>query len=93
MPVTTPSLEAIRLYRDILRTCRAFTWTNEAGERWGVVLAKSARKEFEMNKFLSSPEQVARSLLVGRSALDQTQERVAKKRQDILAENASSIRK
>lgn len=26
--------EAIRLYRDIVRTCRRFTWVNEKGEPW-----------------------------------------------------------
>ena len=30
-----PNPEAIKLYRDILRTCRAFVWRNEQGEVWG----------------------------------------------------------
>ena len=30
-----PNPEAIKLYRDILRTCRAFVWRNESGEVWG----------------------------------------------------------
>lgn len=27
-------VEALRLYRDIVRTCRRFTWANEKGESW-----------------------------------------------------------
>jgi hypothetical protein len=29
--------EALRLYREILRTTRQFQWTNEAGEKWCVL--------------------------------------------------------
>jgi hypothetical protein len=39
--------EALTLYRDILRTSRAFTWKTDKGEVWGKVLAASARVEFE----------------------------------------------
>jgi hypothetical protein len=39
--------EAIRLYRDIIRATRFYTWTNEKGEPWRQVLRVNARKEFE----------------------------------------------
>ena len=30
-----PNPEALKLYRDIWRTSRAFVWKNEQGEVWG----------------------------------------------------------
>lgn len=37
----------LQLYRDILRACRRFHWTDHNGEMWGRVLARNARYEFE----------------------------------------------
>ena len=42
-----PNIEALRLYRDILRRSRSFYWPNDKGEPWNKVLQESARKEFE----------------------------------------------
>ena len=39
--------ESLRLYRDILRASRHFTWPNEKGELWRDVLRRESRKEFE----------------------------------------------
>ena len=65
--------EAIILYREILRTARAFYWPNEDGEQWSQVLAKSARKEFEDARYERDPLIIARLLVVGRDAMMQAQ--------------------
>lgn len=79
-PGKGPNVEAIRLYRDILRECRHYNWRDERGQRWGDVLARSARNEFEQARFERDPELIARMLVVGRDALMRTQEKFAEKR-------------
>ena len=71
------NLESISLYREILRTSRSFTWTNEAGDSWGNVLASNARKEFEQARYESDPLVVARLQFVGRDCLNQTKDKLA----------------
>lgn len=68
--------EALRLYRDILRACRLFDNPSPTGERWGDVLARSARQEFEAARNERDPELIARLLVVGNDALMQVQEKV-----------------
>ena len=69
--------EGIRLYRDILRATRMFTWRNQAGELWSDVLKKNARMEFDQARFERDQLIVARMLVVGRDALNQTTEKFA----------------
>jgi hypothetical protein len=40
--LTTSRREALALYRDILRTTRLFTWTNEQGVPWYALIVKFA---------------------------------------------------
>eukprot|EP00742_Colponemidia_sp_Colp-10_P012631 GILJ01014214.1.p1 GENE.GILJ01014214.1~~GILJ01014214.1.p1 ORF type:complete len:103 (-),score=9.42 GILJ01014214.1:181-489(-) len=72
-----PNVEALRLYRDILRACRKFTWANEQGEPWGEVIKKSTRAEFEAARNETDPVLIARSLVVGRDCLMQLEEKMA----------------
>lgn len=74
--MTRVNIEAIRLYRDILRTSRMFTWNNEKNELWSKVLKQNARKEFEQARYESDPMVVTRLLVVGRDALNQTNEKL-----------------
>lgn len=67
--------ESLRLYRDILRASRMFTWRNPAGELWSDVLKSNARKEFEQARFERDPLVVSRLLVVGRDCLNQTTEK------------------
>ena len=67
--------ESLKLYRDILRASKMFTWRNPQGELWSEVLHKNARFEFEQARFESDPLVVARMLVVGRDALNQTTDR------------------
>ena len=68
-----PNLEALRLYRDILRTAKSFYWPNDDGVPWRTVLCESARKEFEEARQERDPLIVARLLVVGRQCVLDTQ--------------------
>ena len=78
-----PNLEALRLYRDVLRLARLFTWRNERHELLRDVLMGNARKEFEQARYERDPLIVARLLFVGRDCLNQTRERLAGKYQKV----------
>mmetsp|Transcript_5427 Transcript_5427/g.16199 ORF Transcript_5427/g.16199 Transcript_5427/m.16199 type:complete len:92 (+) Transcript_5427:94-369(+) len=83
MRVQSPSSEALRLYRDILRACRAFTWRNESGQVWGKVLAESARREFESARTVSDPMAATKMIIVGRHAFIKAQEKMAVKQSSV----------
>jgi hypothetical protein len=67
--------ESLKLYRDILRATRLFTWNNEQGISWGLILRQNARKEFEIGRLERDPTQVTRMLFLGRDCLNQTMEK------------------
>ncbi|GAB5037808.1 Hypothetical protein NocV09_10900070 [Nannochloropsis oceanica] len=73
LPPQGPNREALRLYREILRTARRFYWPNDHGESWRDVLRREARKEFEQAREERDPLIVARLLVVGRDCVMQTQ--------------------
>ena len=74
------NFESLRLYRDILRASRHFTWPNEKGELWRDVLRRESRKEFEAASVESDPLIVARLLVVGRDCLNKTQKSLLRQR-------------
>ena len=82
-PPVVVNREAIRLYRDILRVSRLFTWNNEKGEPWKGIVQSNARKEFEQAKHEKDPLIVARLLFVGRDCLNQTAEKLTEKARSI----------
>ena len=65
--------EALSLYREILRTCKAFHWCDERGEPWNRRLRAEARREFEAARFERDPLIVARLLVTGRDCVQQIQ--------------------
>lgn len=71
-----PNVESLRLYRDILRATRSFTWCNEKGEPWRDILRNQARNEFEQARHESDPVLIARMLFVGRDCLVKTMHRL-----------------
>ncbi|TFJ80387.1 hypothetical protein NSK_008294 [Nannochloropsis salina CCMP1776] len=73
LPTIGPNREALRLYREILRTARRFYWPNDEGEPWREVLRREARKEFEQARAEKDPLIIARLLVVGRDCVMQTQ--------------------
>lgn len=83
--MTAYRTESLKLYRDILRATRLFTWNNEQGIPWAEILRKNARKEFEAARFERDPLLITRMLFVGRDCLNQTMEKfsaTAQKMQD-----------
>ena len=67
--------EALSLYRQILRSCRAFYWENEQGQPWSRVLRESARKEFEQCRHEQDPLEIARMIVVGHNCVAETEKR------------------
>lgn len=67
--------ESLKLYRDILRATRMFTWANPKGELWSDVLRQNARKEFEQARYEQDRLVITRLLVVGRDCLNQTSEK------------------
>jgi len=65
----------LSLYREILRTCKAFHWVDESGEPWNVRLRREARKEFEESRQEPDPLIIARMLVTGRDCVQQVQNR------------------
>ena len=78
-----PNTESLRLYRDVLRLSRLFTWSNEKGEPWRNIVRNNARKEFEEARYERDPIIVARLLFVGRDCLKQTSEKLRDKVQAV----------
>lgn len=74
-----PNIQSLRLYRDILRVARHFTWRNEKGELWRDIVVSNARKEFEQARHEKDPAIIARLLFVGRDCLNQTAEKFSSK--------------
>lgn len=90
--ITTRS-EALGLYRAVLRASLLFVWRDENGAVWRDRIRESARAEFEVNRLVRDPETVARLLLQGRDALDQSLERFLAKRDQIIREEEDAARR
>ena len=63
--------EALSLYRDILRTAKAFHWCDEKGVPWHTKLRTEARREFEASKEEKDPLIIARMLVTGRECVQE----------------------
>eukprot|EP01031_Cornospumella_fuschlensis_P030873 gene30873-37309_t len=81
MSITTQRREVLKLYRDIVRATRLFSWPNDKGELWSEILRKNARQEFEQARSEKDPTLIVRMLVVGRDCLNQTVESLVKKSQ------------
>ena len=71
----TSRREALSLYREILRTCKAFHWCDDSGQPWNQRLRNEARKEFEASKEETDPLIIARMLVTGRDCVQQIQQK------------------
>jgi Complex 1 protein (LYR family) len=70
--------EALSLYREILRTAKAFHWVDDStGLHWNHRLKSEARKEFEASKDETDPLIIARMLVTGRDCVQQIQNKFA----------------
>ncbi|KAJ7298619.1 hypothetical protein O6H91_02G068400 [Diphasiastrum complanatum] len=88
--LTTTRREVFSLYRDVLRACRLFLWTNEKGVPWREVLRVSAREEFENTRHEKDPEVIARLLVVGRDSLEAAIDKMIEKQQQMLKTGPTS---
>ncbi|RZL05483.1 MAG: LYR motif-containing protein [Pedobacter sp.] len=79
MSIISHRQEVIKLYRDIVRATRLFSWPNEQGVLWSEILRRNARQEFEEARFEKDPTLIIRMLVVGRDCLNQTVESLIKK--------------
>mmetsp|Transcript_35286 Transcript_35286/g.71299 ORF Transcript_35286/g.71299 Transcript_35286/m.71299 type:complete len:200 (-) Transcript_35286:54-653(-) len=77
-------LEALRLYREIIRTAKHFTWPDKDGIPFSEKLIKSARNEFEQARYEKDPELIARLLIGGREAMEKVTDRMAAKAHKIV---------
>ncbi len=71
-----PNKEALRLYREILRFSKTFNWHTADGNRWSEMIAKSARKEFELAREEQDPVLIMKMILTSRESLQKTKEKV-----------------
>jgi len=69
----------IRLYRDIIRCSKRFTWMNEKGMPWNMILKESARKEFEMNRHIKDPKQITSLIVNARESIHQLEYKLQQK--------------
>ncbi|BAM80799.1 hypothetical protein, conserved [Cyanidioschyzon merolae strain 10D] len=75
--------EALSLYRESLRTCKAFTWQHPSGKAWREILAETLRKEFEAGRLETQPDRILELLVNGREALRKTQELLVQKQREL----------
>ncbi len=69
--------EALKLYREVLRICRLFTWNDTTtGLPFSALIKTSAREELESSKQEKDPEILARALVNARFAVDDLIEKV-----------------
>ena len=71
--------ESLKLYRDILRATRLFTWNDTNGQPWSHIIRVNTRKEFEQARGERDPEMIVRLQLVGRQSLNNTMEKLLAK--------------
>ncbi|CDW72300.1 UNKNOWN [Stylonychia lemnae] len=87
---STPSLakrnqEVLKLYREVLKMTQRFTWANEDGTQWKIILQKTARQEFEQLRNETDSVKVGKFMITWREAnmrihekINETQMKIAK---------------
>eukprot|EP00658_Telonema_sp_P-2_P007154 TRINITY_DN12665_c0_g1_i1.p1 TRINITY_DN12665_c0_g1~~TRINITY_DN12665_c0_g1_i1.p1 ORF type:complete len:120 (-),score=26.82 TRINITY_DN12665_c0_g1_i1:415-774(-) len=65
--------DALRLYRECLRSIRSFQWNDKDGVLWADKLRTSVRSEFEEARLETDPELIRRMLVSGQDCLAQVQ--------------------
>lgn len=78
-----PKRESLLLYRESVKISKKFFWRNNNGREWSEILLKSARKEFEENRYLEDTAEVGRRLVLGRQALLELDDKILKIKHDM----------
>ncbi|EFC50663.1 predicted protein [Naegleria gruberi] len=68
-------METLKLYKEVLKFSKLFTWQDESGVMWGDMIKLSARQEIESSKEEKDPQILAQALVNARMALDEIQEK------------------
>eukprot|EP01016_Furgasonia_blochmanni_P001587 TRINITY_DN10619_c0_g1_i2.p1 TRINITY_DN10619_c0_g1~~TRINITY_DN10619_c0_g1_i2.p1 ORF type:complete len:242 (+),score=44.28 TRINITY_DN10619_c0_g1_i2:87-728(+) len=68
--------ESLRLYREVLKFCKKIDWNNKDGVPWSTLLAKSARREFDLARDESDPVIIMKMILTSREAMARTQDKM-----------------
>ena len=75
--------DTLLIYRDCLKVCKKFYWNNDKGKKWGDVLLKAVRKDFENNRDLNDSVEIGRKQVQARQALIELENKLAKVSFDI----------
>lgn len=67
-----PSREALRLYREVVKFCGEFDWTNTDGRVWRDILRENARKEFEESREEEDPVILYKMIVTTKEAIGKT---------------------
>ncbi|KAF0972466.1 hypothetical protein FDP41_009369 [Naegleria fowleri] len=76
-------LETLKLYKEVLKFSKLFTWQDENGVMWGDLIKLSARQEIEASREEKDPQILAQALVNARMALDEMQEKFHAQQQKV----------
>ena len=79
-----PNQEVIRMYREVWKMTKRFTWNNEDGEPWKEILRKSSRQEFESLRKETDSMKVGKFLLTWRDSVQRIHEKINKAQMEIM---------
>ena len=69
-------MEALKVYRDVMKMTQRFMWSNEEGVQWKIILQKSARQEFEMMRNETDDVKIGKFLITWREAVRRIHDKV-----------------
>ena len=74
-----PRIEALRLYRKVLKFSNEFTWSDENGFSWKERIRKSAREEFELSREEKDPFVLNQMMVTVNESIRRVREKLIKK--------------
>uniref|UniRef100_A0AAV1UAU6 Uncharacterized protein n=1 Tax=Peronospora matthiolae TaxID=2874970 RepID=A0AAV1UAU6_9STRA len=82
--------EVLRLYREVLRSTGMFSHCNEQGQPWSSILRKNACMEIEQNRYETDSEAISKRILFGWKCLQEVQEKMREKQQELANDDTKS---
>ena len=71
--------EALKLYRDVLKLTREFTWHDENNRLWAERIKNSARQEFELARDEKDPFLIGQMIVTSKEAIQKVREKLIEK--------------
>ncbi len=71
--------EALKLYREVLRLTKEFTWHDENNRLWAERIQASARQEFEMARNEKDPFIIGQMIVTSKEAIQKVREKLIEK--------------